>query len=536
MPFTDYPNYIGWLLLLLAVGAWWLAGRRLVVALAAVFLLAVLVSFGRYGSPIYRVLFDHLPFFNKFRVPSMILILPCFVTVWLAGQGAVTLAQSGGGQRWRRVAPLMLLALGGLLLLAGATGLVQNAYLEQMQRMLQKAGRTAWPALLAAAWNLQRADLIRIGLILLVAATALLLARRNETFRTRRLLWVLALLAAIDLMMVDRRLVHPERSLVEVVRDASGRWQLLPASSLLRAYEPPQRDLEQMPAMSALATAVGHDRVWPLGRLADQNHFMVAGIRSLGGYHPAKLAAYQKVREHLYNPQAPAARLAAWLGGRAVAFSDRLPEAAIEALNRLGTDLDPVPFHDDGMFLYTNRAALPRARLATRYVLADSLPAARDLPTFLTAIAEGRWQPGQVVVLDQAPVPAPHVAAESLPAVNYLRDDLNEVVLEVAAHAPAVLVLADMAAPGWEVSVNGDPAALLRADLILRAVALPAGQHTVRFHYHDPALRRGLALTGIGLTATVALLVWPVLQRLWQRRGRAGPGAPGSVGGKERDA
>jgi uncharacterized membrane protein YfhO len=66
-------------------------------------------------------------------------------------------------------------------------------------------------------------------------------------------------------------------------------------------------------------------------------------------------------------------------------------------------------------------------------------------------------------------------------------------------------VLADLNAPGWAVEVDGQAQPLLTADHVLRAVALPAGPHEVRFHYHDPAVRRGLTLTWLGVAGIVAV-------------------------------
>jgi hypothetical protein len=147
----------------------------------------------------------------------------------------------------------------------------------------------------------------------------------------------------------------------------------------------------------------------------------------------------------------------------------------------------------------------------TEYALASALPGASDLPAYLDLIQANRVPVARQVILDREPVPAPGPAAAgtSLPSPEFLVDDLNEVVLRTTATEPAILVLADMMAPGWQAEVDGQPSALLKADFILRAVALPAGEHEVRFRYQDPALRRGLTLTLVGLACVLALLILP---------------------------
>ncbi len=57
MPFNDYPNYFGFLLLALVAAAWLAGNRSLLVALLAMSLLAVFVSFGNFGFGFYEWLY-----------------------------------------------------------------------------------------------------------------------------------------------------------------------------------------------------------------------------------------------------------------------------------------------------------------------------------------------------------------------------------------------------------------------------------------------------------------------------------------------
>jgi len=84
---------------------------------------------------------------------------------------------------------------------------------------------------------------------------------------------------------------------------------------------------------------------------------------------------------------------------------------------------------------------------------------------------------------------------------------MNEVVLETQSPVPALLLLSDMMAPGWRVQVDGQDTELLAADLVLRAVALEAGSHTVRFHYTDSSVRAGLNLSVSGMILVILLLI-----------------------------
>ncbi|MCA0457798.1 MAG: YfhO family protein [Chloroflexi bacterium] len=69
-----------------------------------------------------------------------------------------------------------------------------------------------------------------------------------------------------------------------------------------------------------------------------------------------------------------------------------------------------------------------------------------------------------------------------------------------------VLVLSDQYYPGWEAAVDGQSVSITRAFTALRAVCVPAGEHTVTFVYRPMSLILGLALTVVG---------WLVVSVVW---------------------
>ena len=74
----------------------------------------------------------------------------------------------------------------------------------------------------------------------------------------------------------------------------------------------------------------------------------------------------------------------------------------------------------------------------------------------------------------------------------------NVVTLAVDAPVPGVVVLHDLAYPGWTVAVDGTPAPLLRANILFRGVEVPAGAQTVRFTF-DPLSFANLTAAASGL-------------------------------------
>jgi uncharacterized membrane protein YfhO len=81
----------------------------------------------------------------------------------------------------------------------------------------------------------------------------------------------------------------------------------------------------------------------------------------------------------------------------------------------------------------------------------------------------------------------------------------ERVVVHTSSATPGVLVLADAFYPGWRASVDGEAAAIYPANVLFRAVPLPAGEHTVVFTFEPSSWRLGLAVAGLGLLLMAVL-------------------------------
>jgi uncharacterized membrane protein YfhO len=83
--------------------------------------------------------------------------------------------------------------------------------------------------------------------------------------------------------------------------------------------------------------------------------------------------------------------------------------------------------------------------------------------------------------------------------VNY---EPNRIVIETDSGTDSVLVVSEAFYPGWKATVNDEPATILLADYLLRAISLPAGKHQVVMYYTAPAVVSGAIIS----SATVVLL------------------------------
>jgi hypothetical protein len=170
-----------------------------------------------------------------------------------------------------------------------------------------------------------------------------------------------------------------------------------------------------------------------------------------------------------------------------------------------------------------NRAALPRAWVVHQ---ARRLPPARAFTRqpqdrFKEILYPGDtlWnEPGQPVY---DPRTTAWVEADALPALSaHLpggrpggRETVavhykgpQRVELQARLERPGLVVLADVDYPGWRLSIDGRPAAVLRVNGLMRGAMVSEGEHRLVYTYEPWSFRVGLIVTTAGLL--VATLLW----------------------------
>jgi hypothetical protein len=119
---------------------------------------------------------------------------------------------------------------------------------------------------------------------------------------------------------------------------------------------------------------------------------------------------------------------------------------------------------------------------------------AEDADTSLQMLADSTFDPMTTVILEAGDLggePAggrPDIGPEPLA----ITATFNTVTVRGTLAEPGWVVLADTHYPGWRVRVDGQPAPLLHANHALRAVAVPAGEHTLEFVYRPRSFQLGL--------------------------------------------
>jgi hypothetical protein len=90
-------------------------------------------------------------------------------------------------------------------------------------------------------------------------------------------------------------------------------------------------------------------------------------------------------------------------------------------------------------------------------------------------------------------------------AARFTADAPERAELSTSASRPSLLVLTRSWDPGWEARIDGTRSPLLRAQVGLLALVVPAGDHRIELEYRPLAFRVGLGLSAAGLLAVLAL-------------------------------
>lgn len=136
-------------------------------------------------------------------------------------------------------------------------------------------------------------------------------------------------------------------------------------------------------------------------------------------------------------------------------------------------------------------------------------------------LLDPRFDPRRVVMIRDGRNAAAGTAFHGTARVVEERGDA--LVAEVETNASGLLVLIEAFDAGWRATLDGEPAEVLRANVLFRAVRLRAGRHVVRVTYRPSSVLCGVALSmlgvadappwGAGLTGGARVVAGAVAQR-----------------------
>jgi hypothetical protein len=331
------------------------------------------------------------------------------------------------------------------------------------------------------------------------------------------------LLNSYGLLGANRLIAHPVRGVGEIRRATQTLALMRERAGLDRVYflengRPPDRALQSKRGMVyGLYEAEDYEPMAPR-RYVDFFTYAESGKGWPAGEH---WSGKYRVIPPLAHPQMLRLTSTRYL------LSDRSLERTIGTVYTyaLGySRVDDLPANwDRRLVLYENTHAVPRAYVATQPRFVDTEGEA------LRSLADWTFDPRREVVLEgldeetaerlgTTTDPVSSATQGARGRAEIVSYEPNRVTIRAATDRGGFLVLTDLYYPGWRAEIEGQPAEILRANYLFRAVWLAPGEHTVVFRYAPGSFRLGGSITLLTLIAAIVMLAW-----FPGRRGRSKP-------------
>ncbi|HCE56597.1 MAG TPA: hypothetical protein DER09_02080 [Prolixibacteraceae bacterium] len=468
-PFTSGPVYVGAIVVFLfvlglfvvkGVYKWWLAAATVV---------SIILSWGGNVMGLTSFLLDYLPLYNKFRAPSMTLVIAQIAMPLL---GFIALNEILSGKVDKKI------WLNGLKWSAGITGGIALVF-ALLPGIAGEFSNVADPqrfpdwlidSVVADRKSLLRMDAFRSLVFIALAAGALYawnLKKLNATLFTA----ILGVLILVDLWSVDKRYLNNDNFVSK--REATNPFPEMPVDKAILQ----DKDL--------------YYRVLPL-----QNPFQDARAsyfhKNVGGYHAAKLRRYQEMIDNHLIPE-----IQELIQGLQAETHPDSVFAGLGAINMLNTryliyDLNQPPIK--------NNAALGNAWTVSKFQLVEN--ADEEIETIKNI------NPAKEVVIDKR-------FAQNVNGISLTHDSIAQIVLteyqpnylkySAKSSSEQIAVFSEVYyAKGWKAYIDGQEVPHFRVNYILRSLILPAGDHTIEFKFHPTSYYTG---NKISLASSLLLLL-----------------------------
>ena len=557
-PGTSGPVYVGAFVLFLFILGLFIVKGPMKWALLIATLLSITLAWGKNFMPWTDLWLDYVPMYDKFRTVASILVIAEFTIPLLAMLalkeiiGPTPNPSRQGGERLRSEAQSK--PAGGFPALTGGVRVWALAFLltagpcllfwlmpdvffgnyissSEMQMLTDATQKGYIPqemlAPILANLNEMRsavfaADAGRSLLVILVGC-AVLLAYRYKKIKAWAMTACLIVLCTADMWDVNKRYLN---------------------DSMFSAPQPPAQFFQKTPTDEAiLQDPDTYYRVVNLAVSTFNDNSTSYWHKSIGGYHAAKLRRYQELIEaYIQTELFELHQAVAESSGR---LDSVRGDSLFPILNMLNTKYAIMPLQGGQTTPVQNPWAMGNAWMVhdVRYVdnaddelaalgqvdlrktavirrITDSSPAVSPAGTLNSSVFEPPIREGAVTDKDESSLLSddstalPDRAGAGVSLTSY---EANALSFEAKTDG-GLAVFSDIYYPGWQCTIDGEPAEILRANYVLRAVVLPAGKHTVQFRFDPQTLHATEMVANTSLIALVLLFLGLVGTEIYCRR------------------
>ena len=495
-PMTSGPVYVGAFVLMLFFLGLFIVKGPLKWALLVVTILSVLLSWGRNFMPFTDFFLDYVPMYAKFRTVASILVIAEFTIPLLAMLALKKVVDEPELLTKKMKYVWIAFGLtGGLALLFA---LMPKLFFPDYISMSEMRAMSQIPAdqLTPLVQNLTEmrvavftADCWRSFWIIVVGTAGLLLYRYHK-LRAEWLTGILVVLCLFDMWQVNKRYLNDEMFVSKTVRE-----------------EPIQK-----------STAIDHIlqdksldyRVLNLASNTFNENETSFYLKSIGGYHAAKLRRYQELIDaYIEKEMTQVFKAIAEAQGDMTQVKG---DSVCPVLNMLNTKYFILPLQGGQTVPVENPYTYGNAWLVDKIKYVDNANqeldnlAKVDLRHEAVADVKFKEQLGESTQQD------------TLSVVRIKSYEPNQLAYEVETGKGGVVVFSEIYYPGWTATVDGVEQELGRVDYVLRALQVKPGKHEVVLSFFPKSITTTETIAYIALAILLLVLIVLLVQAYRTRR------------------
>lgn len=474
-PIVAAPAYIGAVVIFLAVMGLFLIRGRLKWWAVSGLLLSLFLSWGDNFEVLTRFFINYVPLYNKFRAVTSIQVLIELIIPILAVIGLHHfLHKEQPFESKKKALKFTTLIIGGmgLLFLVGKS-LLFSFTSPYDAAIIDGLGMPFIDAVREDRKTLFTSDTLRSLIFVLLTVTALWLLLQ-EKIKQNIGIALLTLLVLLDLVGVDTRYVNEDdfvsaRVMEQPFLAGAGDEDIKKDNGYFRVYD-------------ATTDAFNSGR-------ASYFH------NALGGYHAAKPGRIQDI------------------------YDFYLDKGDVGILNMMNVKYILIPDKDGSTFAqknpYTNGPAWfvtsvrPANNANEEILLLDSLNTKR------TAIIHRAF-------LDK--IPTKEIVRDSMATIELMSHAPNQLVYETHSQTDQLAIFSEVYYPkGWKVTIDGMASEYFRANYVLRAMVIPAGNHTIEFTFEPEVISEGSTYSLISFILLLLVLLGGLFMEFRKRSSQPTP-------------
>lgn len=477
-PGTSGPVYVGAIICFLFVLGLFIVDPKLRWWLLSATIVSLLLAWGKNIPNLTNFLLDNLPGYNKFRSVSMTLVIAGVAMPLMAVLAFDKVLKKEVNKK--DLLKALKYAYGitaGLtvffILFAG--GLFD--FESPMDQNYLAQGYTEFvDALQADRAMLLRKDALR-SLIFISLGAGLIFFYLKEKIQAKYAILALGTLLIFDLWPIDKRYLNESN--------------FIPKKKHSTPFTPSVADqyILQDPALDYRVVNLTTD---PFNDASTSYYH-----KSIGGYHGAKMRRYQEVIEK--NIGVEIQRIGSALQSQDFGQINQAL-ASSQTLNMLNTKY--FIFNPQAQPL-ENTSANGNAWFVNNYRIVEN--ADEEIATL------GRIDTKFLAIIDKRfedHVDGKNFVSDSLANIKLVEYKPNYLKYSTQASSEQLAVFAEIYYPeGWKVTIDGEPADHFRANYILRAMTVPAGEHVVEFKFEPKSYYMGEKISLISSLLLIALLI-----------------------------